>query len=176
MDKSGSEDEVVGLHHTKSDDKERESDHIESAESIPEIAPVTIPPTIIHTAIPIGKKGRFILLVLGLTIFYWAFSGGLTFFNKWFFSTRGFHFPILVVMGTLIVHSILSTVVRLIRYQLAVTNRHRAARLLPKTQSVDSVIYLKYLVPIGLFTGLEIASSNLALVLLSVVSFVFRFR
>jgi hypothetical protein len=114
-----------------------------------------------------GTSVRAIFGVLLLTIAYWLLSGGLTFFNKWFFSTRGFYFPILVVMGTLVFHSLLITVLRIGSNWYA--EKFKKQPIL-NPQQVPMNVYLRYLVPIGLFTGLEIGSSNLALMSLSVVS------
>ena len=109
------------------------------------------------------KRKLFIIAVL-CSIMYLFVSGGLTLFNKWYFSTRGFNFPIFVVMGTMVVHRVTTYVLR------QLSDCCNEASLPKKKQEVNSLVYRRYLVPIGLFTGLEIASSNLALVRLSVVS------
>jgi len=106
-------------------------------------------------------------VVTALTVVYWLLSGGLTFFNKWFFTIRGFHFPVLVVMGTFVAHSIFTWCGRKISSRYFDGRGH--SWYVPKKQVVSREVYLRYLTMIGLCTGLEIASSNLALLRLSVV-------
>lgn len=102
------------------------------------------------------SKTIFLVTAFGLCVAFWLLSGGLTLFNKWFFSHHGFPFPILFIMCTMVMHTLITQII--VRLMLPGSYR----------QTVPQRVFCVYLLPIAFCSALEIATSNLALVKLSV--------
>lgn len=101
----------------------------------------TLPPT----AAPVAA------MVLG----FWVLAVTITLYNKWVFSTFGFHFPCTYIIGTLSVNWLLSALLR--RHLLSLPGAVPAAP--PPRRKV---------VTMGACTAFEIGASNLSLLTLSV--------
>ncbi len=101
-----------------------------------------------------------------LTLSYWILSSGLTLYNKWLFNSWGFSFPILLIILTNTVNFILSWIwlqttcwhspLEVRRFR---SFKHRVHR---------SQAFWRFMVPIGVLSGLEIALSNMSLMEISV--------
>jgi solute carrier family 35 protein C2 len=87
---------------------------------------------------------------------FWFVAVTITLYNKWTFSTFGFHFPVTFIIGTFSMNWVMSVLLR----------RHLHARL-PKSALPVPPARRKVLV-IGVCTAFEIAASNLSLLTLSV--------
>ena len=93
-----------------------------------------------------------------MIIVFWAVAVSITLYNKWTFSTFGFHFPVTFIIGTFSVNWILSVTLR----------RHLHARLEEASAAVPPTPARRKVLIIGTCTAFEIAASNLSLLTLSV--------
>ncbi|KAE8575496.1 hypothetical protein XENTR_v10003853 [Xenopus tropicalis] len=89
-----------------------------------------------------------VLLTLGLVLFYYCFSIGITFYNKWLL--KSFHFPLFMTLVHLIMIFLLSGFSRL----LAACYTGHPRVILPWKD------YLKKVAPTALATALDIGLSN----------------
>lgn len=89
-----------------------------------------------------------ILLSVGLVVFYYCFSIGITFYNKWLL--KGFHLPLFMTMVHLLIIYLLSALCR----ELITCYNRRTRVTLPWTD------YLKKVAPTALATALDIGLSN----------------
>lgn len=96
------------------------------------------------------------LKTLGLVIFYAVFSISLTFYNKWILT--GYPFPLAITMVHLIIKFLLAWVVRKIT--------GCCCKEPPLTLSWSD--YLRHIVPVALFSALDIGLSNWSLVFITV--------
>ena len=99
-----------------------------------------------------------IFIVGSLTALYWMFSGGLTLYNKYLLTS--FRFPILLICCTYTINFAFAASFRLLSRWLC-PNR-------VKLQTVSRRVFVRYIIPIGLFSALEIGTSNISLLTLSV--------
>ncbi|CAJ0964710.1 unnamed protein product [Ranitomeya imitator] len=88
------------------------------------------------------------LLTVGLVLFYYSFSIGITFYNKWLL--KQFHFPLFMTLVHLLMIFILSALSRTL--MTCVSGRTRV--ILPWSD------YLKKVAPTALATALDIGLSN----------------
>ncbi|XP_069099592.1 solute carrier family 35 member C2 isoform X2 [Pleurodeles waltl] len=101
-----------------------------------------------------GKKAlcygflRKAILTLGLVLFYYCFSIGITFYNKWLL--KSFHFPLFMTLVHLVMIFGMSA---LSRVAMACYNK-RSRIVLPWSE------YLKRVAPTALATALDIGLSN----------------
>ncbi|XP_075033786.1 solute carrier family 35 member C2 isoform X1 [Mixophyes fleayi] len=89
-----------------------------------------------------------ILLTVGLVLFYYSFSIGITFYNKWLLKT--FHFPLFMTLVHLLMIFVLSALSRAL--MTCISGRARVI--------LSWSDYLKKLVPTALATALDIGLSN----------------
>ncbi|KAM9296683.1 solute carrier family 35 member C2 [Gastrophryne carolinensis] len=89
-----------------------------------------------------------VLLTVGLVLFYYCFSIGITFYNKWLLKT--FHLPLFMTLVHLLMIFIMSALSRTI--MICYSNRSRV--ILPWSD------YLKKVAPTALATALDIGLSN----------------
>ncbi|XP_069808636.1 solute carrier family 35 member C2 [Dendropsophus ebraccatus] len=88
------------------------------------------------------------LLTVGLVLFYYFFSIGITFYNKWLL--KRFHFPLFMTLVHLLIIFILASLTR--TFMLCVSGRARV--ILPWSD------YLRKVAPTALATALDIGLSN----------------
>ena len=119
--------------------------------------PTTTPTTTTTTTPPRPPPWLPLLTAAALLLAFWATSSTLTFFNKWLFTHRGFRFPFLLVASTLSLQFAFAAAVRGVR----------ARCLSLENETIPTHDWIKFVVPIGTFTALEIAASNFSLMLLS---------
>ena len=105
-----------------------------------------------------GRRKAFLMIVT-LIIFYWGLSGGLTIYNKWLLSVHDFHFPVLLITFTYTMF-------------VAATQCASAFRRCGDSDRninpVSTKVLIKYMIPVGILSALEVASSNYSLLLISV--------
>lgn len=89
-----------------------------------------------------------ILFTVGLVLFYYSFSIGITFYNKWLL--KKFHFPLFMTLVHLLIIFVLSALSRTL--MTCVNGRTRV--ILPWSD------YLKKVAPTALATALDIGLSN----------------
>ena len=89
-----------------------------------------------------------------MIIVFWAVAVSITLYNKWTFSTFGFHFPVTFIIGTFSVNFVLSLCLR--------KHLHSRLQIVPPAPAQRQVLI------IGTCTAFEIAASNLSLLTLSV--------
>ena len=89
-----------------------------------------------------------------MIIVFWTVAVSITLYNKWTFSTFGFHFPVTFIIGTFSVNFVLSLFLR--------KHLHSRLQIAPPVPAQRKVLI------IGTCTAFEIAASNLSLLTLSV--------
>ncbi|XP_077192275.1 solute carrier family 35 member C2 isoform X1 [Paroedura picta] len=101
---------------------------------------------------PAASWGRRAGLTAGLVLLYYAFSIGITFYNKWLM--KSFGFPLFMTLLHLLVIFALSGAARAVRGRCAPPARRPRAPLLPWPG------YLRRVAPAALSTALDVGLSN----------------
>jgi hypothetical protein len=112
-----------------------------------------------------GHHGRFILtyrfiaIVVGLTLTWYSFSIGITFYNKWLFHSYGFDFPLIVTFLHMCTTCALASIGRTFRsYVFQIPKPTLGWREL-----------LMRVAPVGAAGALDIGLSNLSLGIIEIV-------